>query len=231
MTGFGRRTLSVVTASGLLTCVSLPTSAQRIESPYRFVEATQGAGAFAGYISTGKGSIGLGPESGPVFGGRYGIRVSGPFMFEAEVGFFPSPRAVLDTVPGDTTFRQVGDADMRLVLALGALRLNITGPRTWHGLQPFGLFGGGGAIDVSGESAAEAALPEDVRFDFGTSFAGMLGVGIEWFLTPGTAIRIDARSLLWKLPTPPAFRVGNVNVSEDEWAQNFFVSAGFSIHF
>jgi hypothetical protein len=166
-------------------------------------------------------------------GARYSIRISGPFTVEGEVGFLPTTRMVWDTVPSDTTREVIGEANMRLLLASGGLRFNITGPRTWHGLQPFIILCGGVAIDLAGEAEAEEELPEQVRFDFGTSFAGHIGGGIEWLLSPGWSIRVDGRNSLWKLETPEAFlaRDRALLIPPDEWAQNFVLSAGLAIHF
>jgi hypothetical protein len=207
--------------------------AQRIDSPYRFLDTNQLAGGWAGYIGASEGSIGLGPEAAPVFGGRYGIRVSGPFALEVEAGWFNSTRAVLDTVPADTTFRTVGSSDVSLVVLRGGVRFNITGPRTYHGVQPFLMFGGGVAIDIAGTTAEDEALPANVRFDFGTSFAGDVGAGIEWFVSRNLALRLDGRNLLWRLETPEAFLLGprGENLPDKQWAQNFFVSVGLSLHF
>lgn len=210
-----------------------PATAQAITSPYRFLDRGQSIGPFAGYISAGKGSVGFGASSGPLFGARYGIRITGPFTLEAEVGYFPTTRAVLDTVPADTTVEVVGEADLALALAWAALRFNLTGPRTFHGVQPFLLFGGGAAIDIAGDAAAEEDLAADVRFDFGTSFAGELGAGIEWFLSPSAALRLDGRNVLWRLKTPLPFLQGDRSLvfPDREWVQNFQVSAGISVYF
>ena len=211
-----------------------PLGAQEITSPYRFLDTSQGVGPFAGYIAASRGTVGFGPEGGPVIGARYGIRVSGPFTLEAEVAYFPSTRAVLDTVSDPTTVARRGEADLALALAWGALRFNITGPRTFHHIQPFVLFGAGAAIDVGGDTTAEEEdLPPDVRFDFGTSFAGELGAGIEWFLSRSIALRLDGRNQLWRLRTPLPFLQGDRSLEfpDREWAQNLYVSAGISLHF
>lgn len=207
--------------------------AQTIQSPYRFLDRNQAVGVLGGYISASKGTLDLGPQPGPVFGGRWGIRVSGPFVIEAEAAYFPSTRAVRDTTPADTTLRTIGEADLNLALVRGGLRFDLTGPRTYRGLQPFLLFGGGIAVDLASEAEIEEELPADVRYDFGTSFAGELGAGIEWHLSSGTTLRVDGRNTLWRISTPRAFLQGQrgFNLPDGEWAQNFYVTAGLSLRF
>jgi hypothetical protein len=72
-----------------------------------------------------------------------------------------------------------------------------------------------------------------VRFNFGTSFAGQLGAGVEWYLAPRWSVRADARAALWKLTHPTAFRLGERGalVPPDEWENNTLLSAGISMHF
>jgi hypothetical protein len=220
-------------AVALAAAFAAEAAGQSIPSPYRFIETSQRAGVTGGYVFASEGALGLGPQSAPYMGGRYSIRISGPFTVEGEIGFMPTTRMVWDTVPGDTTREVIGEADMSIALASGALRFNITGPRTWRGLQPFLILGGGVAIDLAGEAQDEATLPDPVRFDFGTSFAGHIGGGIEWLLSPGWSLRVDARNSLWKLETPEAFLTTDREflIPTDEWAQNFVLSAGLAIHF
>jgi outer membrane protein with beta-barrel domain len=205
---------------------------QSITSPYRFVDQSQSAGVFGGYFTTSTGFLDLGPNSGPVFGLRYGIRLSGPFTVEADAGYFPTTRTVLDTALAE--IRRVGEVDMNLAVVNAALRFNLTGPRTWHLLQPFLVAGVGAAIDLSGTSAFEEENVEsDVRFDFGTSFAGQIGGGIEWYPTDRFTLRLDARNLLWKVETPLIFLGGafGEGIETDEWLHNGFFTLGISIRF
>ncbi len=228
-----RRFLVLALASTLYPAAA---SAQRIDSPYRFVETSQTAGPFIGYLATGQNALELGPQSGPVFGVRYGIRISGPFRAEGTVGYMPGTRDVfaVDTLAADSTDRALlGEADVQMLIAGAQLRFDLTGPRTWHRLQPFLLAGGGVAIDFASPTPEEEELPVDDRFDFGTSFAGELGAGVEWFLSDRLSMRAEVRDQFWKLPTPAGF----VNVRpvgelpEDEWISNWSMSAGISLHF
>ncbi|MGH7469435.1 MAG: hypothetical protein ACRENP_15905 [Longimicrobiales bacterium] len=206
---------------------------QSIPSPYRFIDEKQTVGAFASYILTARGTVGLGPEDGAAAGVRYSIRLSGPFNVEAETFYFPSTRPVRDTTLAGDEREQVGTADLTLLGGIASLRFNLTGPRTWHKLQPFVAFGVGAVLDLSGTSVEDERVPADVRFDFGTSFAAHVGGGIEWFPGNRLSLRLDARNQLWKTNTPFPFLVGEAGVQtpEDEWIQNGVISLGFAVRF
>lgn len=216
-----------------LFALALPLGAQSITSPYRFLDTSQEAGLFVMHISPEEGTLGLGSESGIAFGGRYAIVLSGPFMVEGEVGYFPTRHAVLDTVVVDSAFTRIGEADHSLVIATAALRVNLTGQRTWNNLQPFLLFGFGGVIEASKDKDAVNVAPVDARYNFGTSFAGSVGAGIAFSPTERLAIRLDGRNLLWKIKTPAALVSANTGTvtPTDEWVQNLAFSAGVSIFF
>lgn len=208
--------------------------AQSIDSPYRFIDRNHSVSFFTGYLATGMGSLGLGPRSGPLFGARYDITLSGPFAAEADITHFSKMRTVVDTVPGDTTRRGIGDADFTTLLMTASLRFNLTGPRTYRGVQPYLVFGIGVAFDRSKSSALSDSLPANARFDFGTSFIGHLGGGAELRLSERLGLRLDARNILWKLKTPEAFLIKGEQallLPADEWSQNFAFTAGLVVRF
>ena len=218
----------------LLLAATASASAQRIDTPYRFHDETQAIGAAVAYISTDRGSVGLGPESGMAFGARYHIRLSGPFFVEAEALYFPATRAVLDsTTVADSSFQQVGEADLGIALVQGSLRFQITGQRTWHGMLPFVLLGAGVALQAQKDDAADEAVPAEARFDFGTTFAGQIGAGVEVFPVDRLALRVDVRNVLWQLKTPQALLEHDLGrtLPKEEWTNNVTASLGISIHF
>lgn len=228
-----RRTQSLLTGLALLAIGPVTAAAQNIDSPYRFLDTRQSIGPFAGYVSMEPGAIDLGPESGTILGVRYNLGISGPFVLAAELSWISGTRAVQDTVPDDSTWTKIGEADFRVVSALAGLRFNITGPRTWHGLLPYLLFGGGLTSDVAGDSEPNASLPANVQLDFGNTFTGVLGAGLEWLPSESISVRLDARNMLWKLTTPTAFLRGDQNLvlPSDQWTQNIAFSAGVSLRF
>jgi hypothetical protein len=73
----------------------------------------------------------------------------------------------------------------------------------------------------------------EARFDFGTTFAGQVGAGIEIFPVQRLAIRIDVRNILWQLKTPQALLLPNLGrtVPSEEWTNNVTASVGIAIHF
>lgn len=210
-------------------------AAQSIDSPYRFLDHNQFAGGFAGYLQPSDGRIGGGPAAAPVFGASWGINVSGPFVFTVELAVAPTSRIVRDTafVAADSSWAELGEADMTMLIGMANMRFNITGARTWNGLQPFMLLGAGLVWDMDGNTAAEAELPENMRFDYGTSFAGQLGAGIDWFPSSRLSARLDARNMLWKLGVPEAFVLteSGRTLPRSQWEQNLVATAGLFFHF
>jgi opacity protein-like surface antigen len=212
-----------------------PAAAQRIDSPYRFLDHSQSIGVYGGYLGAREGRLSAGPQPAPVVGAHWAIRLSGPITLGAELGFSPMKRTVRDTafVAADSLYAELGEADLNLLLGMANLRFNVTGARTWNGLQPFFLFGGGIAMDLSGASSIEQEIPTNARFSFGTSFAGQLAAGVEWFPSERVSVRADARNVLWKLSIPEAFILTENarTFPRSEWEQNYLVSAGLSFHF
>jgi hypothetical protein len=211
----------------------MPAQAQHITSPYRYIDAPQEVGAYFGHVHGDPGSVGLGPQSGSAYGGRYGLRLSGPLMLDVDVMYFPTHVAVLDTLIVDSAFKRIGTATQPLAIATAAARFNLTGARTWHGLWPFVSFGAGAAIATSKDAAAIEAAPIEARYNFRASFVGVLGAGLEIFPSDRISIRLDARNLLWKVKTPAALLRGPLGTTmpTDEWVHNITTTAGLSIHF
>ncbi len=221
--------------AALLLLAAPPAAAQHIGSPYRYIDARTSVTAFGGRLSTQSGAAGVGPTSGPIFGGHFGYRLSGPFEVELTFGYASLNRAVRDTLtlarPDTTTFRQIATSKQGVLLATAALRFDITGPRTWHGLQPYVLFGVGGATGATGATTSDTRVPQDVRFKFGTTFAAQVGGGIEWYATRRLGLRLDGRGTLWKLHTPAAFLIRDHTLPPSEWTQNASLVGGLAVHF
>jgi hypothetical protein len=207
---------------------------QTIPSPYRFEETRQEAGFFIGHLSLDRGRFGYGPGPGILYGARYGLRLAGPFGLEATVGYSPTTRDLIDPgrVEGDM---KVGDpVDAEMITADARLRFALTGDRTWRGLSPFIVVGGGLAFDRAGESEAESVLLEDDRFQFKRTFMALLGGGVRWIISDRFLLRADGSLTLWRLKTPDGFRDPTrefTGVGEREWVSGPSLSIGLAYHF
>ena len=207
--------------------------AQQVPSPYRFIETSQEAGAFGGWLAPGRGPFDLGPGPAAVTGVRYGLEVSGPISVEGTVGYMPTTRYVSDPgrVEGD---RVIGEAETNLLLADVRLKMSLTGRRTWHGLNPFLVAGGGMSVDLSGEQPLDERLLVDDRFEMGTGVLGVAGGGLRWFVTDHVVVRGDALLSLWKIDVPegwrdPARELGAV--PESEWVSGPRLTFGIGYRF
>jgi hypothetical protein len=220
-----------------------PAAAQSIGSPYDFVESSHGLHAYATYVFTDRGTIGIGPHSAPAFGLGYGIRISGPFAFDSRIAFMSTSRTVFtvdpnvdpDAVREDPTvgLEEIGTADLSLLLADASLRFNITGPRTWNRLQPYALLGAGAVIRVAADHAAEEGLPEgsDLRVRFNNGVTGHFGAGIEWHTFDRLTIRFDARDVLWRIHVPTGFITTARLIDDRQWVQTAHLSLGAAYRF
>lgn len=233
---------SVLVVLATVAAAATPAAPQQIDSPYDFVDSRMGVWAFGSAVYTDRGPIDLGPKSGYAAGLGYTVRISGPFNFDARAAYLPTERDVFTVVPTDPEvveadpragLEQIGTADLHLLLLDASLRFDITGPRTWHRLQPYALIGAGGVVRVASDDAAEEDLPEDsdlaVRFRSG--FTGHVGAGIEFYASQRFTFRLDARDILWKIHVPEGFFTDNRIVDNEQWVQTAHLSLGLSYRF
>lgn len=215
-------------------------TAQNIPSPYRYIEERHSLGAFAGYLWTDGGEIGvdsatvlqLGPRSAPLFGARYGLRFGGPASGEVALGFAPSERTVYarrDSTAASPV-EERGTTDAPLLIAEAGVRFHLTGERTWNGLAPFAIATGGLVTDLGGE---DEDVPELQRFDFGPAFAVGIGAGTDWFVGRRLSLRLEVHDRLWRITLPQGLRNPAENLDDErtEWSNNLGLSIGAAYHF
>jgi hypothetical protein len=221
-------------ALSLLFCSAIASSsanAQSIPSAYSFVELGQEWAIFSGKSAMNAGGLGLGPQDATVFGARYGAAFGGMAALDVHGTWFQSTRDVLDVTrpEGD---RSIGRSDFAILLVDARLRVNLTGQRGWHGIQPFVAFGGGvagtGSIDHLIESAQD--LPAGEWFDFGPVFTGVLAAGTNIHIATKLSLRIGGEMALWKVGTPLGWRtLVNDPLSENpesEWVPAYSITVG-----
>ena len=200
------RAYRLALVSGALALLA-PTSAagQNIPSPYRFIDNRQDAGIFVGIAGEKRGELGLGPGGGTLFGARYSIDISGPVAIELSGYGMPTDREVYGVQPG-TGLVAKGKNDV-LVMAVDArLRFTLTGPRTWHGMAPFILAGGGVVGSFESPTALEEDIPLEDRFGFGPGTLFLTGGGFRWIPSSRLTLRADATLQLWRIKAPVGFQ-------------------------
>ncbi len=216
--------------------VGSPAAGQTIPSPYTFIEHSQEWAVFAGKSFISPGSLGLGPRDAITFGGRYSIAFTGAMSVDISGTLFKSKRDVRDvSLPEDD--RVLGRSDIDIGLFDVKLRLNLTGGRAWHNLQPFIMFGAGIAFPFATDRRIEQTtfLPGDEWYSFGTRFAGTFGGGVNYHLSRKISLRLETVVSLWKITTP----VGWLTLENDplrefplgEWVSSTSILLGASWRF
>ena len=196
---------------------SAPAAGQTIPSPFAFIEYSHEWAVFFGKSDINPGQLGLGPQDATMGGGRYSAAFGGAMSVDLSGTMFASTRDVLDVSrPEDD--RVLGSEDLDIFLFDVRLRLNLTGGRTWHGLQPFIAFGGGVAVPFSVSHGFEISglMPNDEWYVFGTRFTGAFAGGTSYHVSDKLSFRLDGMMNLWKIATP----VGWLTVDADPLGEN-----------
>lgn len=179
---------------------------ERIDSPYRWIERGFRVGVYGAYHVAGRGNLDFGPGPTAVGGARLRIRISSPLSLEAGVGFGPASRWVIDprleTGPAPVDTVSAGWARTEVGVQLG-----LTGARTWNGIHPYVLFGGGFLFGVDEEASETFAEPElaPFRYDISTAPHLYAGLGFELFPSDKIGIGFELRDYLVRLRAPAGF--------------------------
>lgn len=228
-----RVVLLLALCHGFVVASVRPSQAQTVPSPYRFIDTRQEGGAFAGAnFVVGEGQYGIGPKPGPLAGVRYGITLGGPISLEGIVAYMDTKRDVKN--PGELgELVTVGEADMRMLTADARIKFNFLGTRTWNRIAPFVLAGAGVTFDVTGDQAVDQLLLPDDRYDFGSSFSGLLGLGVRWFPGSRLSFRSDLTLQLWQQDVPDGYPSRELlfDAPDSEWIQAWGITLGAAYNF
>lgn len=244
-----RRAVAVL--ASLLAAVALstpdPAAAQQegppsIDSPYRWLDGSFRVAPYLSRLETGSDDLGLGPASTQLFGSRARVRLTGPLSLEANLGFASSERAVIDPrLPNGPS--AVDSVPFRWALAEGVFQVALTGQRTWHGIQPYALIGGGMALGVDEPRSPALADTADAnfRFEMNLAPAAVAGLGTEWRVSETVGVGFELRDHLWRLKTPGGFFSEEVlrNIEESDapapedtqWTHNLEFGVSFWYYF
>lgn len=223
-----------ILGTALLCAVALPARAQLIghppaESPYRDALGKHSVTLHLGWLSTADDPAGVGPQSAPMIIGRYEYATVGPFAVTARLGVAPtSERNVKDPLFSGP-LRDLGTRQEPLLLFDGGVVLNLTGDKTWRGIQPrvhtnFGLIN---SLNNDWDVGPYRFGPKFVM-SYGTSLRVVRSQSFEW--------HFDLTHAFWRMNYPTSYRTGVGiqepsligNRSSNPWTGNIILSVGVS---
>ncbi len=214
----------------------------RIDSPYRWIPEGLRAGPVAGFFNADRGNLEFGPGSTAVGGGRFRIRVSSPLSLELGATLGSSDRFVIDPrleegpAPVDTV-------SSTWLAAQAGIQLALTGARTWNGIQPYVLLGGGFMVGLDEQASEVFAEPDlaDFRYEIGVAPSFMGGVGAELKPSRRIGIGLELRDHLLRLKAPEGFfrtevleaieEAGAPAPEDSQWPHNLELGVGLWYYF
>lgn len=205
--------------------------AQTIPSPYKFIERGREVSVYGGVVSTSGGGLRIGPNSGNLIGGRFGVNMGSALAFEVNSYLLSGERDVKDPRRAEE-LQVVGNSDINIAGVDAQFRINLTGQRSWHSLQPFVMLGAGLAWTTSDDRTTEIAadIPMEDWFQFGSKFSPVFGTGVTLHASEKWIFRLDATMRLWKVDTPSGFPPSET-VGDSEWVGNKLLTVGTGIRF
>lgn len=188
---------------------NLEAQAERIDSPFRWREKGFRVGLFGGHHAGNRGRLEFAQGPTNVAGARMRVRASSPLSLELGATYGAADRWTLDVLDpaGPMVVDTVAAGWLRA--DLGA-QIGLTGARTWNGIHPYGLIGGGfvfGVDEGASEFLADQAL-EPFRYDISTAPHIFVGLGFEVFPSETIGIGLEVRDYLVRVTSPDGFLFG-----------------------
>ena len=197
-------------------------------SPYRDLEYTQEWTFFGGYFTPRMDPVGVAPQSGEMYGARWDLRIGGPAYLYGRMAAASLHRRVVDPKQ-PIGQRFVGTVTLPLLFTDAGFGVNLTGFKTWHGLAPELLLGGGTTADLKGRA--------DVgKYQFGIPFTMTFGGAVKWVPTGRWQVRADWSNYLYQIRYPETYflRVGTDDpvllpgAVHSHWYRNSALQLGLS---
>lgn len=151
-----------------------------------------------GYLSGDRGRVGVGHSNGSTFTAGWEVSAFGPTTFQASVTYGLTERFVVDPFKDDSV-RRTGPFDDDLLLIEVAMRLSLTGRKTWRNLAPYIMAGTGIAV-------SEGSPPDSSGYTFGKKATFTFGGGFRLYPSRRLNLAFDARAVMWRLRYPPDFK-------------------------
>lgn len=195
-------------------------------SPYRDAPSASGPVFFAGYLGGGRGTVPVGISDGNTWGVRYNLAF-GSTSIELGASYGQTTRRIVNPFVAKAN-NTSAPIDCDIVIVDAALKMAITGPKTWHGLAPY--------IGASLGVASGSELGSDTSgYTFGTKFTFGPVLGAKYYLGRHVSVSADFRVLFWRLSYPTQFKVPDeadnmsilaVNAATNDWTAHPWISLG-----
>ena len=201
-------------------------------SPYQTLKYGQFVGLAAGYFNGNGGAIGVAPHQGEVLGFRYDFLGANTMTLGLSASYGRLQRDIVDAYKPIQTGRS-GPVDQSVLFTELIFQFNLTGGKTWHGLDPYVSAGMGLAI--------VSPTPADTSgFKFRTKATLTPGIGARYFLNDRLFLRVEARTTFWQISYPAAYRASPaldptkppaITGGAKEWVTNGWYQIGLSYAF
>ncbi|WP_420463166.1 hypothetical protein [Candidatus Palauibacter sp.] len=185
---------------------ALEAQAERIDSPFRWREKGFRVGLFGGYHAANRGRLEFGQGPTSVAGAKMRVRASSPLSLELGATYGAASRWTLD-VTGEGGPAIVDTVAAGWLRADAGAQIGLTGARTWNGIHPYGMIGGGlvfGVNEGASEALADQAL-EPFRYDISTAPHIYVGLGFEIFPSEKIGIGFEIRDYLVRVTAPEGY--------------------------
>lgn len=196
-------------------------------SPFRDVLGRHLVNLQLGWLNTSDDPAGVGPQSGLMLLGRYEYATAGPFAVTARIGVAPSLQRNVKDPLFSGPLRDLGTRDEPLILVDGGLLLNLTGDKSYRGVQPrvhlnFGLVNSlNNDWDIG-------------RYRFGPKFTISYGTSLRVLRTGALEWNVDLTHAFWRMHYPETYQSGPGiqepsiigNGVRSPWAGNLILSVG-----
>ena len=199
-------------------------------SPFHDVETRQELTLFTGYYAASADPAKVAPQSAPMLGLRYDVRIGGPASLTARASGVFSQRDIVNPALPVGAGRAVGTESWPLYLADLGITLALTGQKSYHHLVPVLSFGGGIASDFQSEDVG--------GFHVGTTFALNFGGGVRWVPGGSFQMRADVTDHLYQISYPESYFVSAVGTPvlgpaqpRSVWKHNAALTLGASYLF
>lgn len=216
----------------LTVLASAPLGAQVIghlpdESPYRDVLGKHTATLQLGWLNTAADPAGVGPNSGVLLMGRYEYATAGPFAVTARVGLAPTLERNVKDPLFSGPLRDLGTRQEPLLLVDGGLVLNLTGDKSFRGVQP--------RVHLNVGLVNSLNNDWDIGpYRFGPKFTMSYGTSLRVLRTGSLEWNVDLTHAFWRMNYPTSYNSGVGiqdpsilgNGSRNPWVGNLILSVG-----